>query len=177
MIKHLPLWINLLIPLVLWSFLYTFSLSDPAWNFAADINEYHNLGGVYGAWFSDILFSIFGITAWLIPPSAISALQALLVRYPPGKLLQQAIGLLLILLSGSAISAMHFHRFDQALPVGTGGILGDWISAPALMLIGEFGATTLYIGVLLTGVPLMLRATWPSLLDTVGSKVIHFFTK
>ena len=44
--------------------LISYSQTDPAWSKSSAATEVHNLGGVIGAYFSDILYYFFGLSAW-----------------------------------------------------------------------------------------------------------------
>ena len=177
-IRYAWLSLSFLITIILWSFLFSFSLSDPAWNFAAHTTKYHNFGDVYGAWISDVLFTFLGIMAWLIPPVTGASLWGLYLRRSRitevlwSDVIARTGGLLLILISGSAISTIFFHRFESVLPAGAGGIIGIWISNPSLLFIGSFGSTILFLALLIAGIPLILRHSWIEILELIGSKLL-----
>ena len=47
--------------------LVTYNPVDPGWSYTGSRNGIHNAAGVVGAWFSDVLFSMFGYLAYLLP--------------------------------------------------------------------------------------------------------------
>ena len=57
-LRESALLISIAITLYLMASLFTFSMNDPAWNYSAPVTQYNNSGGVIGAWFSDVLFTV-----------------------------------------------------------------------------------------------------------------------
>jgi DNA segregation ATPase FtsK/SpoIIIE, S-DNA-T family len=57
----------LLVSLAGWLGLLSYSPADPSWNTATGITHTHNLLGVFGAVWSDLLLQIFGISIFLLP--------------------------------------------------------------------------------------------------------------
>lgn len=55
--------------------LISFHPSDPSWLQTSCNEPIHNLGGEVGAWFSDILFLIFGVVAYAIPLLSVTFCQ------------------------------------------------------------------------------------------------------
>src|SRR5579872_2109938 len=47
--------------------LITYHEADPAWSHSGITQEIHNAAGKTGAWFSDVLFSLFGYMAYMFP--------------------------------------------------------------------------------------------------------------
>jgi len=170
---------SVVITTYLLALLYTFNLNDPAWNFASPITSYHNIGGIFGAWFADILFTIFGITAWLLPPATSGIVWLCYTRAVQlGDLCLKQIAikissLLLILVSGSAISSLHFHRLDQILPAKTGGVIGDLASSFPLLFIGNFGSTTLFLMLFLKGTSLFVNLSWLTIIENIGAIILQ----
>jgi S-DNA-T family DNA segregation ATPase FtsK/SpoIIIE len=57
----------LLISLAGWLGLLSYSSTDPSWNTATGVKHAHNLLGLFGAKWSDLLLQIFGISIFLLP--------------------------------------------------------------------------------------------------------------
>lgn len=167
------------ITLYLWASLFTFSMSDPAWNYSASISEYQNSGGVIGAWFSDILFTILGVMAWMIPPVAgwlgwlLFVDRARLLRFEPHLLGIRVGGFLMTIFGGTGISFLHFHRFDGSLPAKTGGILGDWVGSLFAAIIGPFGSTLFLTALLLVGISIFTHLSWFTVMERIGGGVLE----
>jgi DNA segregation ATPase FtsK/SpoIIIE, S-DNA-T family len=57
----------LLVSLAGWLGLLSYSSADPSWNTATGVLHAHNLLGVFGAEWSDLLLQIFGVSIFLLP--------------------------------------------------------------------------------------------------------------
>ena len=167
------------VTLYLWASLFTFSMNDPAWNYSAPVEQFQNSGGVLGAWFSDILFTVLGIMAWMIPPVIgwlgwlLFVDRARLLRFDPHLLGIRVGGFLMTLFGGTGLSYLHFHRFDSVLPAKTGGILGDWIGSLFAAAIGPFGSTLFLTALLLIGLSIFTHISWFVVMDKVGEQVLE----
>ncbi|MRI34436.1 cell division protein FtsK [Endozoicomonas sp. OPT23] len=154
--------------------LLTYSPTDPGWSYTGYEGTVQNSIGRFGAWLSDLFYSLFGIFAWLIP--AIAVLKAITVfrfRYEPwlwrtGLFVLRSTGLLVALIAGAGLAGLHLHGFDGTLPSGSGGILGkvvvDW-SLPALNTVGS---SLIFGTFLLAGITIYTRISWFKVLDQTG---------
>ncbi len=154
--------------------LYSYSPADPGWSYTGYEGTVQNSIGRFGAWLSDLIYSLFGIFAWLIP--TIAVLKAIMVfrfRYEPwlwrtGLFALRTTGLLVALVAGAGLAGLHIHSLDGALPSGSGGILGqiivDW-SLPALNIIGS---SLIFGAFLLAGITIYTRISWFRVLDQSG---------
>ena len=57
----------LLVSLAGWLGLLSYSSADPSWNTATGLKHPHNLLGLFGARWSDLLLQIFGVSIFLLP--------------------------------------------------------------------------------------------------------------
>ncbi len=55
------------IALFLLAALVTYHVDDPGWSHTGPREAVHNATGVVGAWFADVLFSLFGYLSYLFP--------------------------------------------------------------------------------------------------------------
>ncbi len=171
--------ISAAVTLYLWASLFTFSMNDPAWNYSAPVEQYQNSGGVLGAWFSDILFTVLGIMAWMIPPVAgwlgwlLFVDRARLLRFDPQLLGVRVGGFLMAVIGGTGLSYLHFHRFDASLPAKTGGVLGDWIGSLFTSAIGPFGSTLFLLALFLVGVSVFTHISWFVVMERIGAAVLE----
>ena len=139
------------ITLFLLAALISYSPADPGWSTQGNGLAIHNLLGAPGAWFADVLLSLFGYLGYIAP---------LLVLYggwlvfedrelstdEPGLKALRGVALLFCLLSASALTTLLFsHGLHTALPQGSGGYLGIVISHPVAHVINILGAGWLFI--------------------------------
>ena len=116
------------------------NLADPAWSTSGSLGVTHNWGGRFGAWLSDLNFTLFGLSAWWLLLAALRAwLAALAVSLRgaapkaepavswPRRLWRQLgpwSGFLLLMGASCALEWAWLYRFDPVLPAGAGGALG-----------------------------------------------------
>lgn len=173
------LFLSLAITLYLLVSLFTYSMNDPAWTYSAPVSQYNNAGGVVGAWFSDVLFTILGVMAWIIPPIVgwlgwlLFVDRARLLRYQPQLLAIRIGGFLMTLFGGAGISNLHFHRFDASFPAQTGGVVGDLVGGGFESIMGPFGSTVFLLAMFLAGVSIFTHLSWFALMDRVGGFVLE----
>lgn len=154
--------------------LHSYSRTDPGWSLVVSEATVINYGGRAGAWLADVLFSLLGAVAWLLPLVAIiSGSRVYSQRYrlwqwQPALLLIRGCGLMLVLLSGAALAALHYHYWDGAFPASTGGILGSVVIAKSLPVFSVIGSTLLLLALLILGVSLYIDFSWFKLMDGAG---------
>lgn len=151
--------------------LSSFSASDPGWsqsNFDGDIN---NLTGAVGAWLADVLFYIFGYTAYIIP--VIIALTGWLLFKRTHKLLEidyfsvglRLIGFLLIVFSLAALGSMNANGLYE---FSAGGVAGDVIGQAMLPYFNQLGTTLLLLCFVGAGFTLLTGISWLTVIDMTG---------
>ena len=112
--------------------LTTYHVNDPGWSHTGS-GDIENLAGRTGAWFSDVLFSLFGYVAYLFPIAVV--FLGVLVYQGPAKLAFDRItnpwiwslrflGLIIAIVAGCGLTTLHFDFKDSILPMSAGGLLG-----------------------------------------------------
>jgi S-DNA-T family DNA segregation ATPase FtsK/SpoIIIE len=158
--------------------LVTYSPTDPGWSYTGDRNGIENAAGVVGAWFSDVLFSLFGYLAYLVP--VMIAYSGWLVirkrsddtaadRVDYGVLGLRWTGFFVTLASGCALTSLHFIAPAGTLPLDGGGILGQWLGDDLAAVLGLLGSTLILLAVLLSGITLFTGLSWFRVIDLVGA--------
>ena len=158
--------------------LVTYSPNDPGWSYTGDRNGIDNAAGVVGAWFSDVLFSLFGYLAYLVP--VMIAYSGWLVirgrrddavpdQVDYGVLGLRWTGFFVTLASGCALTSLHFVAPAGTLPLDGGGILGQWLGDDLAAVLGLLGSTLILLAVLLSGITLFTGLSWFRVIDLVGA--------
>lgn len=175
--------------------LATHSINDPGWSHTGQREVIDNAAGVVGAWFSDVLFSLFGYLAYLFP--VIIAYSGWLVmrgkrgddktaktagdrgQVDLGVLGIRWAGFAFTLAAGCALTSLHFLIPVSELPNGGGGILGLWLGDTMAGSLGLLGSTLLLLAVFLAGTTLFSGISWLRLIDMIGvcSVVAYSFTR
>lgn len=157
--------------------LVSYSPEDPGWNGISQ-QAPANLMGFAGSWLADVLFSIFGWAAWLLPLSLVHLIFVLIRRpwqqdhwntlLPTLKFL----GLLLLLIGCSSLAAGT--QLVSHLPYGQGGILGQSLANLVQPLLGKLGANLTFFVSLLLGFTLLTGWTWLQVMDELGYRIVRF---
>ena len=154
--------------------LLTYDAGDPSWSYIGPVSAIENGAGRTGAWFADLLFTLFGYPAWLIPPLVIiKAFRVFRYRYEhmdwyPWLFVIRSAGVLLTLASGAALVSLHYHHLDAVMPVSSGGIIGSLLVEQFLPAFNINGSTLLLMALFLTGFTLYTDLSWFWLMDTIG---------
>ncbi|MBL09969.1 MAG: cell division protein FtsK [Acidiferrobacteraceae bacterium] len=152
--------------------LVTYSDQDPSFTFTGTGSSTQNLGGSFGAWFSDLFFHAFGYTAFLFP--AIFALLSWRTfkyqKEKPAKYIRAAhtIGLLLALFSACGLEHIHFPREASILLFEAGGWVGSLSGVWLLMVFGIVGATVILLVMFIAAISWALDVSWFFIMDWIG---------
>jgi S-DNA-T family DNA segregation ATPase FtsK/SpoIIIE len=164
--------------------LITFNNEDAGWTHSGAIQKVTNAGGFFGAWIADFTLSFFGLCAYLFP--VILCWHGYLIYSQGGQNLQKItialhwLGYMATIVSGAALLYLYVLRVGIAIPLGTGGILGQETGDSVLILFGNSGATLFLIVLLLSGITLSTELSWLSFIDLIGQYTVflcHLFSR
>ena len=186
-IKESIFFLFIAISLYLFISLFTYSPADPGWSHSIsekfDPGKLHNMGGIFGAWFADVLLYLFGYLGYLFP---------LMILYSGwlvyrGRNEQEVfhgwyfslrtIGFILTICAGTAISSMHFLHPAIELPYYAGGILGSVIAEQLQQWFSFVGTTLILLTLFLIGITLFTGLSWLSLMDSIGALVLNSYQR
>ena len=169
-------WFALLaLALYLLLILLTFDKSDPGWFHSTAEATSRNAGGRAGAWLSELLLYLFGVSAyWLV------ALLAYIViagyrRLDGSSLLDKRsllvalAGFALLIAASSGVEALRFYTIKATLPLAPGGMLGAVISANLAATIGFTGATLILLTLFAIGASLFTGVSWLTVIEVIGA--------
>lgn len=163
--------------------LISYDAQDASWSHSGTSNQIFNFGGVAGAWIADLLFYLFGFFSLLLPImlfyngiilvrtrnlSPEDRSQMLVIRWS---------GFILTLISGCALSGLHFGVDPAVMPLDAGGILGQITGNYFSHGLGFLGATVLHMALFLAGLTLFTGISWLALIDNIGKYTLIFFEK
>ncbi|WP_275973120.1 DNA translocase FtsK [Stutzerimonas marianensis] len=157
----------------LWMALLTYDPADPGWTHTSNVQQVQNAAGRAGAWFADVLFMVLGYFAYLFPLLlAIKTWQVFRARHQPwtwnGWLFSwRLIGLVFLVLSGSALAYIHF-QFANNLPASAGGALGESLGQLAESALNVQGSTLLLLAFFLFGLTVFTDLSWFKVMDLTG---------
>ncbi len=159
--------------------LTTFNMNDPGWSHTGEHPEVVNAGGPIGAWFADVLLSLFGYLAYGFPMMiALGALVLFLHRHQKEPAINYPLlsvrltGFAFALLAGCALASIYFGE-SATYPLGPGGILGLVSSDLLLRTLHPTGSTLLLLTAFLVGVTFATGLSWLKLMDFCGRYLLQ----
>ncbi|BCQ22596.1 DNA translocase FtsK 4TM domain-containing protein [Caballeronia sp. NK8] len=167
--------------------LLSYSRKDPSWTHAVSIDHFANWAGRVGAYTSDILLLVFGLSSyWLIVLLA----RRIVANYrritlPPvvdedapkdRTWLAEAFAFVLVLLASDGIEALRMWSLKVQLPRAPGGVVGDVVARHVSHALGFTGATLFLLIALAIGLSLYFRFSWLSVCEKVGDGILNAIT-
>jgi len=157
--------------------MYGYNPDDPSWSHSVASTHIANPTGVLGAYLSDLLFYLFGMSAWWL---VLFMLQRVWVSYRSLRadsifckrtLWVSLIGFALMLLSSSALEAIRLYTLKIALPLAPGGMFGIVIGDALTHLLGFTGATLLLLALMATCFSVFSGLSWLRFMDWLGASI------
>ncbi|MBT6332553.1 MAG: cell division protein FtsK, partial [Halieaceae bacterium] len=151
--------------------------SDPGWSSSGG-GDIQNLAGITGAFLSDVLFSLLGYGAFLIPGllgyQAVRFLFVREARNPTDWTVfgLRALGLILVVFAATSLAALN-DSGNADLPQGAGGILGASIGLGFDTAFSSVGARLLLLAVFFLGITIFADISWLRVIDELGSRLIE----
>ncbi|MBO9481695.1 DNA translocase FtsK [Salinisphaera sp. G21_0] len=153
---------------------------DPGWSHIGPVKDIANSAGRIGAWSADLLLTLFGFLAWMVPVIlVIKAIRVFRYRHEPDEwnswlLLIRSMGFILSIASGAALASLHYHGLSELFPSSSGGIIGELLIQLFLPAFNVTGSTLLLMALFLLGVTLYTDLSWFRLMDSVGYWSLRF---
>ena len=155
--------------------LASFTMSDPAWSRSVPSSKpVHNMGGLFGAYLSDIAYYLFGLSFWWLVVAALVFLGKHFRPFQtanskPYNLAVAAAALFVLLMCSPVLEVFAFKKeLADSLPVGAGGQVGTFIAAGMGWLFGSTGSVLIVLVILLLAASLLAQVSWIDLLEKTG---------
>ena len=155
--------------------LSTYAKSDRGFSFTGTTDTIANRGGVVGAYLSDLLLYLFGLSAWWWVAGGVMLLVAGFRRIAdPDRPREHPMGLAiagfaLVLLSSAAIESIRLWKLSAALPLAPGGAFGESIGNALARAFGFNGATLLLLAAFAIGCSLLFGVSWLKVMERIGA--------
>ena len=167
--------------------LVSYSRRDPSWTHAAQVDRIANWAGRVGAWTSDILLLLFGLSAYwwvVLLARRISANYGRITRHEAlsddtpreAGWIAEALAFVLVLLACDGIEALRMWSLKVQLPRAPGGVVGEAVARGVSHAFGFTGGTLALIVALAIGLSLYFRFSWLSVAERVGESIISAVT-
>ncbi|MHC9086245.1 DNA translocase FtsK [Luteimonas sp. RIT-PG2_3] len=160
--------------------LATHSAEDPGWSTSSGslTAPLQNAGGPIGAWLADVLLSLTGFVAYLLPiVLGVIAWIALFGMDTDGDghidlgPALRLVGIVGFLVAVTGLLALRLPAVD-GYPEGGGGILGRLIGSSLNRGFGQIGGNLFLIALLLVSVTLATGLSWLAVMDRIGQQVL-----
>ena len=151
--------------------------ADPGWSHAAEVLRVENPGGRFGAWLADLLFYLFGVSAWwwvvFLGYGLVWGFRRLrhALRADRRSFFIILAGFLVVLLASSALESLRFHSHGASVPLAPGGLVGIEIGKLVKSYFGFTGGTLLLIAMVAAGLSLFSGISWLSVIERIGAGV------
>jgi len=169
-------WFALLaLALYLLLILVTFDKSDAGWFHSTGTMTARNAGGRAGAWLSELLLYLFGVSAYWVVALLGYIVVAGYRRLDGSSLLDKRsvivalAGFAVLLISSSGLEALRFYTLKAALPLAPGGMLGALVSGGLYAAFGFTGATLILLTLFAIGASLFTGISWLTVIEVTGA--------
>jgi len=163
--------------LLLAAILITHNAADPGFSTTGDGGPLHNLGGRIGAWLSDLLLMLFGVSAWwwvVLAAAYVIHIFRHLDEPPLAGGRQRWFrlgGFGLLLLASTGIEWLRTWHWAVALPDTHGGVAGAGLGAAMGALFGFTGGSLILLLMMAVGFSLFTGVSWLSMAERTGAGV------
>jgi S-DNA-T family DNA segregation ATPase FtsK/SpoIIIE len=156
--------------------LATHHSADAAFSTSGAGAPLHNAVGRLGAWGSDILYFLFGFSAWWWLPVTARTWLSALARHLRGDDEAEVhpgvwAGFALLMAASCALEWTRLYHWEPHLPGHAGGVVGYVLGPLSMTWLGFAGSGVLWIAALVLGSALALRFSWLHAADTLGERI------
>nr|WP_294863310.1 DNA translocase FtsK [uncultured Pseudogulbenkiania sp.] len=157
--------------------LASYSPHDPSWSHSSPDPSVRNYGGAFGAWVSDLMLYLFGLSAWWVVVFCLVAIswgykriETLGLRLNPMTVAAIA-GFFMLLLASAGLEGLFLAGKALRLPLAAGGMLGHFLGNAASRAFGLPGATLLLSVSGAIGLSLFTGLSWLDLMERIGTAI------
>jgi S-DNA-T family DNA segregation ATPase FtsK/SpoIIIE len=171
-LRESAFWVLAGLAVILLLALLSYSPVDPGFSVAGGTDGVTNRMGPAGAWFADVAFVLFGVSAYLFPVLVLIA-GVFLFRgeQMPDRaaIIWRGTGFVLSIATSSGLATLHFAA--EEMRETAGGILGQLVGRGLAYGLGLLGATVLLLVLWLAAVSLATGVSWVAVMDRTGRAV------
>jgi len=162
--------------------LFTYHKADPGWSHSVDVETVRNAGGRIGAWLADILFYLFGVSAWWWVVLCVAAVRWGFRRIERVEATDRrsylvvGAGFAVLLGASSAFEALRLYSLKIPLPMAPGGMLGAAVGNLLAAGVGFTGATLILLALIAIGLSLFSGISWLAFIEGMGGVIDAVFS-
>lgn len=166
--------------------LATYSPADPGFS-VTGTQKAANLCGIFGAWAADFSYWLVGRSAWwLVAVLAFAGVQMVRALWARANTLQFSlrpwsalIGFIVLMSASVGLETLQFGYAGQKLPLGAGGLYGQYMASQVTPFLGIWGSTLLFVLLLASGLAFVFGFSWFDLAEKIGrifETILKFLT-
>ncbi len=155
--------------------LLTYNKADPGWSHSLRETALHNAGGMVGAYLSDLLLYLCGVSAywWVLFCAALVGWSFRRIENVPETDRRSYVvigtGFLILLIASCGIEYLRLHSLKATLPLAPGGMIGAIAGGAAAKLLGFTGGTLILMLVFAAGFTLFTGLSWLTIIEKIGA--------
>ena len=162
---------------------YGYDRADSGWSHNVGSALVQNPGGYVGAWLSDLLLYLFGVSAWLwvllclcLVLWSYRRLNASGGVFNRRSLFVSAAGFITLLAASSGLEALRFYTLGVTLPQTPGGMLGNTISKNLSQALGFTGSTLALLALITISLSLFTGLSWLRFVEKLGELIENSYS-
>jgi DNA segregation ATPase FtsK/SpoIIIE, S-DNA-T family len=155
----------------------THDARDPGYFFSGTGLATLNKGGAAGAWLSDFLLGLFGLSAWWLVVLTSYAVLRLFKRVESWSVFDRRnlsiamMGFGVLIMASASLEALRLYSLPAALPNGAGGVIGGLLAGGIEKLFGFVGGTILLLATIAGALSVFSGLSWIRLSERMGAGV------
>ncbi|CAN7224318.1 DNA translocase FtsK 4TM domain-containing protein [Pseudoduganella sp. LjRoot289] len=168
--------------------MFSYNKADPGWSHSNVVPKVFNLGGRAGAWMSDLMLYIFGLSAWWwcvwLLRAVWSGYRRLTRKFVTKEEVEaehrhegliRVVGFAFLLVGSLGLEFLRMYTLKTPLPLAPGGVLGKLIGHGAHVGLGFTGATLLLLLLFGLGFSLFFHVSWLAVAERIGGFIEDCF--
>ncbi|CAH0540669.1 DNA translocase FtsK [Vibrio marisflavi] len=178
-LKECGLILAVLVSMLLFVALITFSPADPSWSQTAWGMHINNAGGFVGAYVADTLFFTFGVLAYLVPFLLVISSWVYYRKKDSGEPIDfmlwgtRVLGLVILISTSCGLADINANDIWY---FSSGGVIGDVLTNLALPTLNVLGTTLVFLFLWGAGFTLLTGISWLRVVEWLGEKAISALT-
>lgn len=166
--------------------LATYSPADPGFS-VTGTQKAANLCGIVGAWAADFSYWLVGRSAWwVVAVLAFSGVQMVRALWARANTVQYSlrpwsasVGFVILMSASVGLETLQFGYAGVTLPLGAGGLYGQFVASQVTPFFGIWGSTFLFMLLTAVGLSFVFGFSWFDLAEKFGlifETIVKFIT-
>lgn len=155
--------------------LFTYDPADPGFS-VTGTQKAANLCGIFGSWAADFSYWLLGRSSWWIVAVLVFAgVQMVRALWARANTIQYTLkpwssllGLVILMSASVGLETLQFGYAGMSLPLGAGGLYGQYIASQVTPFLGIWGSSFLFLVLVAVGLSFVFHFSWFDLAEKIG---------